>query len=206
MLTARLAASRPITTAIILMVVSSPPDGVLNPNRGEITGYFLRGCRRWLARAAPGYRRVVTQREFEDQPEAPDLGDYVQEDTAETLTGPPNSDALEAGYVPPDRPYALDEPAAAGQADDLDSRLRRERPDVGEAEGSGDSDPERAGRLEPASQGPGGGYDESMDAVEVGISGGAASAEEAAVHRTDEADIGVDGQIGVEDEIGAAGD
>lgn len=135
----------------------------------------------------------MSQREYEDQPEAADLGEYIQEDSAETLTGPPNSDALDAGYVPPDRPYALDEEPALEDRDNLDTRLRRERPDVDDAGTGSDADPDRSGRLAPAAAGADGGYDRSMDAVEVGISGGAASAEEAAVHRRGDDDLGAVG-------------
>src|ERR1700712_5082794 len=97
----------------------------------------------------------MSQREYEDQPEAADLGEFIQEDSAETLTGPPNSDALDAGYVPPDRPYALDEQPALDDRDNLDARLRRERPDVAvdDPESGSDADPDRSGRLAPAAEG-----------------------------------------------------
>jgi hypothetical protein len=126
----------------------------------------------------------VTQRDYEEQPEAPDLGQNVQEDTAETLVGPPDADPLDAGYVPPDRPYALDDEQVTTATDSLDDRLSRERPDVSPEDPSGGEAREagRSGRLEAASAGADGSYDEGLDGRDTGIGGGAASAEEAAVH------------------------
>ncbi len=122
----------------------------------------------------------------DQQPQSPDLGAAVQLDTADTLDGPAGgADALDAGYVPPDRPYGLDEDGVTGagmrDGDTLDERLRREQPEDLPV------DDDRAGRL--VSDGP-------VDGVgtEVGIDGGAASAEEAAVH-----DVG-DGERPVETE------
>ncbi len=56
----------------------------------------------------------------------------MQLDNAETLDGPPGAgDALDAGYVPPDRPYGLDEDGVTAEGmregDSLDTRLRREQ-------------------------------------------------------------------------------
>ena len=151
--------------------------------------------------------RVMTEREYEEQPEAPDLGASAQLETGESLVGPPGKDALDASYVPPDRPFGLDDEettaAAMREPETLDHRLRRERPDVGADVAAGEPAPEqgevvdsvagaeRSGRLAPAADTviEGTGSDpvvESTDAVDVGISGGAASAEEAAVHELDE--------------------
>jgi len=123
----------------------------------------------------------MVQRDYEEQPEASDLGAAVQLDTAETLVGPVDgNDAIDAGYSPPDRPYALDddEVTGAGQAagETLDERLAREVPEEVPV------DLDRAGRLADPEQL---GVMERTDAMEgrdVGIDGGAASAEEAAVH------------------------
>lgn len=109
----------------------------------------------------------------DQQPQSPDLGAAVQLDNAETLDGPAGgADALDAGYVPPDRPYGLDEDGVTGagmrDGDSLDERLRREQPE------ELPRDEDRAGRLVAGG--------EDGDAVDVGIDGGAASAEEAAVH------------------------
>jgi len=144
----------------------------------------------------------VAEKEYEEQPEAPDLGASVQLESAESLVGPPNKEGLDAGYIPPDRPLALDDErvtaASMREPESLDARLRRERPDAGEPTPEGDAQPEalagdeRSGRLAPAADTAieGTGSDTrigSTDAVDVGISGGAASAEEAAVHTMDEA-------------------
>ncbi|WP_214370951.1 DUF5709 domain-containing protein [Pseudonocardia sp. H11422] len=123
----------------------------------------------------------MAQRDFEDQPEAPDLAETMQLDTDETLTGPHGSDPLDAGYVPPDRPYGLDEDGVTGAAqregESLDDRLRRERPDTAEP-----ADTSRSGRLAAAEDGATGETTVDTDAVDVGIDGGAASSEEAAMH------------------------
>jgi hypothetical protein len=148
----------------------------------------------------------MAQRDYEEQPEAPDLGMSIQLETSQSLVGPPGDvDGLEAGYSPPDRPYALDddELTVAGQRADetLDERLAREVPEEVPV------DVDRAGRLADPEQL---GAMERTDAIEgqdVGIDGGAASAEEAAVHVVD---LGADadalaeeegGQAGVDDEI-----
>jgi hypothetical protein len=146
----------------------------------------------------------MAQRDYEEQPEAPDLGAAIQLDTADTLAGPIGVDALDAGYSPPDRPYALDddELTVAGQleGESLDERLAREVPEDVPV------DADRAGRLADPEQD---GAMERTDAIEgqdVGIDGGAASAEEAAVHIVDlgadpEADS--DGQASLDDEVAA---
>lgn len=117
----------------------------------------------------------------DDQSSAPDLGAAVQLDNAETLDGPAGgADALDAGFVPPDRPFALDD----APHETLDERLAAETPET-----AADVDATRSGRL----TGAGGG-----DAADVGVDGGAASAEEAAMHDVD-ADTRVDGELSVAD-------
>jgi Family of unknown function (DUF5709) len=126
----------------------------------------------------------MAQRDYEEQPQAPDLGESMQLESSESLVGPPgDNDALDAGYSPPDRPYALDddELTVAGQqaGETLDERLAREVPEEVPV------DVDRAGRLADPEQM---GVMERTDAIEgldVGIDGGAASAEEAAVHIVD---------------------
>jgi hypothetical protein len=141
----------------------------------------------------------MAQRDYEDQPEAPDLGASIQLETSESLVGPPgDTDALDAGYSPPDRPYALDddELTVAGQRDGetLDERLAREEPEDLPV------DLDRAGRLaDPEQSGALGG--DAMEGQDVGIDGGAASAEEAAVHVVD---LGADPDALADDEGGQA--
>jgi hypothetical protein len=141
----------------------------------------------------------MAQRDYEEQPEAPDLGAAIQLETSESLVGPAGDrDGLDASYVPPDRPYVLDDRdvTAAGQRerDTLDERLAREEPEVPSR-----ADVDRAGRLADQEQY---GTVERYDAVEgqdVGISGGAASAEEAAVHIVE---LGVEPDALADDEGG----
>lgn len=140
------------------------------------------------------------------QPESPLLGESVQLPGEDTLAGDPGSDPLDSGYIPPDRPFGLDEPGttAAGQrdGDSLDRRLAREEPDVadtveeGTEEGTeggpvedglveevedGLAEP-RAGRLVAEDEGAHADTETDLVGFDVGIDGGAASAEEAAVH------------------------
>lgn len=118
-------------------------------------------------------RHEESDRFYEPQPESPDLGASVQLETEQQLVGPGGTDPLDAGYVPPDRPYGLDEDGVTArgmrEGDTMEQRLAREQ-------GDEPLDPDRAGRLAPT------GVD--GEAVDVGIDGGAATAEEAAVHET----------------------
>ncbi|MCF2530983.1 DUF5709 domain-containing protein [Yinghuangia soli] len=111
----------------------------------------------------------------------------------ENVLDEPDLDALlDQGYSPPERPYAVEDYGTTQDeqraGEPLDSRLARERPDAGTADGDGIGDlaggagepvdgqvgERRSGRL--IADGSGG------SARDVGIDGGAASAEEAAVH------------------------
>jgi hypothetical protein len=130
-----------------------------------------------------GYPRAMAQRDYEEQPEAPDLGASVQLESDQQLVAPPGDrDGLDAGYVPADRPYVLDEDGVSARGmragDTLDQRLRRERREE-------PVDPDRAGRLTVSGEGAALERPDAMDGVDVGIDGGAASAEEAAVHVID---------------------
>ncbi|WP_189543894.1 DUF5709 domain-containing protein [Streptomyces gelaticus] len=131
------------------------------------------------------------------QPEASDLTEQL--DIEDTLDNRGLTDALDEGYSPPERPWAVEDrgTTAAEQHDGetLDGRLARELPDSPDADGDGDGvgdlpggdgelwDAEvgtvRAGRLtrqldidEP----------DTMAGEDVGIDGAGASAEEAAMH------------------------
>ncbi len=127
----------------------------------------------------------MAQRDYEEQPEAADLASSLHLETEETLSGPPgDGDALDAGYVPPDRPYVLDEDGVTGagarEGETLDQKLARERPEYAR-----DEDPTRTGRLAVAEANAVGQSANTNEAVDVGIDGGAGSAEEAAVHDVD---------------------
>lgn len=142
----------------------------------------------------------MAQRDYEEQPEAPDLGAAIQLDTSDTLAGPAGDvDALDAGYSPPDRPYALDddEMTVAGQAEgeSLDDRLARELPEEVPV------DADRAGRLADPEQNGAMERTDAIEGVDVGIDGGAASAEEAAVHVVD---LGTDPDVLADEEGGQA--
>jgi hypothetical protein len=65
------------------------------------------------------------------------------------------------------------------EGDSLDERLRRER-------GDDPVDADRSGRIGIADEGAALETPDAMDGVDVGIDGGAAAAEEAAVHTTDD--------------------
>jgi len=111
-------------------------------------------------------------------------------------------DQLDEGYSPPERPLGVEKYGTTGEeerrGESLDQRLAQEVEDVEPPDGDGIGDlddgegeplePEegetRSGRLSEADDVPGRRTDVYAD--DVGIDGGAASAEEAAVHTTDE--------------------
>jgi hypothetical protein len=132
----------------------------------------------------------MARHDDEHQPQSPDLGASVQLESGESLEDTLDSDPLDAGYVPPDRPYLLDEDGVTGagmrDGDTLDQRLRREQ----DAE---PVDPDRAGRLVIADEGAALETPDALDGVDVGIDGGAAAAEEAAVHEISDAAVGTGG-------------
>jgi hypothetical protein len=125
-----------------------------------------------------------------------DAGPLEPEDTLEDRG---LDDVLDEGYSPPERPLAVEGTGTTADeqrsGESLDERLRREVPDEESPDGDGlgdssDSDGElvdgevgdrRSGRL----VGPDEGAHSREDGVsgeDIGIDGGAASAEEAAVH------------------------
>ncbi|HZG92803.1 MAG TPA: DUF5709 domain-containing protein [Pseudonocardia sp.] len=113
-------------------------------------------------------------------------------DAEDTLVDRGSGDPLDEGYSPPERPEGIDSwgttPAEEAAGEPLAARLRRElpegEPDLGDGLGdASDTDGElldrevggvRSGRLSQDG--------DDLTAVDVGIDGGAASAEEAAVH------------------------
>jgi hypothetical protein len=145
--------------------------------------------------------------------ESEDLRDYEVLDANDTLDGAPGDDPLDRGVAAPDRWSAGTRYALAGEEDSesLDELLAEEEPDetVDDDEESGDEnetsgdvarlerddDPDpRAGRLAAAEADVYGDNDTDVRAVpdgellatDTGIGGGAASAEEAAVHVIDD--------------------
>ncbi|MFD8976978.1 DUF5709 domain-containing protein [Streptomyces sp. NPDC059593] len=128
-----------------------------------------------------------------------DAGVLDHEDTLYASGGDP----LDEGYSPPERPLGVEHTgvtaAERARGESLDERLAEEEPDVVLPDGDGigdatDTDGEllddqvgsrRAGRLMSEDQGTGPVVAE-LNARDLGLDGGAASAEEAAMHIVDE--------------------
>ncbi|MFD3536826.1 DUF5709 domain-containing protein [Streptomyces sp. NPDC058664] len=144
--------------------------------------------------ADDAYQPTGTNEEQEDA--APlDLENAVDERTYD--------DMLDEGYSPPEKPLGVTkygttaEEQRAGET--LDERLSQEVPDVAEPEGDGLGDlpggqgepidtevgTDRAGRLKAPDEGVRTDTAKELIARDEGIDGGAASAEEAAVHVVD---------------------
>lgn len=128
------------------------------------------------------------------------MSDSGQLQPEETLDDRGVDDVLDEGISPPERPRGVEEfgttPYEEETGEGLDRRIAREEPDpvadiaYGE-EGQADDEraepdsvagEERAGRLVAPDQGNGDDVEKDEVAQDVGIDGGAASAEEAAVH------------------------
>jgi len=142
----------------------------------------------------------------------PAAGEYsVEEDNQlqpeDTLIDRGIDDVLDEGYSPPERPYG---PGAFGPVESIDQRLAEEEQDPvsrldspldkAEQQRSDQAEREaefprrrevgrvRAGRIIAPDMGFGEDTEAELVAEDVGISGGAASAEEAAVHIIDDGD------------------
>lgn len=136
--------------------------------------------------------------------EQSETGATVQLDNEETLMGPIGEDPLDAGFSPNDRPTAIDSWGTTAEemseGEPLDRKLAQEEPDEPEV------DERRSGRLLEDDEGVREDRTAQLVATDVGIDGGAASAEEAAVHIED-TDAESDPITGAEDpETYAAGD
>ncbi|MEU2332699.1 DUF5709 domain-containing protein [Streptomyces sp. NPDC006654] len=152
----------------------------------------------------------MTDEAMGDEVYQPD-GSEVQDDAglldaADTLDYRAGEEALDEGYSPPERPWAVEHTgvtAAEGQrGETLDERLAEEVPDLGVPEGDGigdawDTDGEliddevgdyRAGRLLAPDEGTHEVTDSDLFASDRGLDGAGASAEEAAMHVIPEAD------------------
>lgn len=155
-----------------------------------------------------------------NQHESQNLSDYEVGDAYDTLDGEPGEDPLDSGVVPPDRWSAAIRSGA--EQESLDDLLAEEEPDttlteLEEAELEDDEEPDeddedagdedvdglllddgpdpRAGRLVGFDGGHHPHRQTEMLAHDVGVDGGAASAEEAAVHvvEDDDNDVRSDG-------------
>ncbi|MEU2563859.1 DUF5709 domain-containing protein [Streptomyces longispororuber] len=128
-----------------------------------------------------------------------DLQDAVDERTYD--------DMLDEGYSPPEKPLGVNETGVTAaeqrEGESLDERLSREVPDTEPPAGDGigdlpggegePRDPEtgadRAGRLVAPDEGVSRDTTKDLVASDVGVDGGAAGAEEAAVHVVEEPDV-----------------
>jgi len=119
--------------------------------------------------------------------ESADLEDYDVQDGSDSLDGDPGDDPLDRGVVPPERwSAAMRFGTTAAEQEDgesLDQRLAEEEPDSLAL----DDDPDpRAGRLVAEDESADAAEEDDLEAQDVGIDGGAATAEEAAVHVVDD--------------------
>jgi len=149
----------------------------------------------------------------ETRHESADLEDYQVQDTTDTLSGAPGHDPLDGGVVPPERwsagvRYGVTA-REQSEGESLDQLLAEEEPDgtldydedadldqdAGDQDVDGlllDDGPDpRAGRLVAEDEGAHPDDEEDLVASDVGIDGGAATAEEAAMHVVEEDDYDI---------------
>ena len=154
----------------------------------------------------------------ETRHESSDLEDYEVKDASDTLSGDPGDDPLDRGVAPPERWSAAmkfgstaDEQEAG---ESLDQLLAEEEPDTALDLGDDDDLPEddedtdeadeyldglllddgpdpRAGRLVAEDEGAHPDEEADLVARDIGIDGGAASAEEAAMHVVEDDDTDI---------------
>ena len=155
----------------------------------------------------------------ETRHESEDLEDYQVQDTTDTLIGAPGDDPLDRGVVPPERWSGdIRRGDEGGEGESLDELLAEEEPDPALAFDLDDDEPEdiedfdddydagdedvdglllddgpdpRAGRLVAEDEGAHPDEEEDLVASDVGIDGGAATAEEAAMHVVEEDDYDI---------------
>ena len=148
------------------------------------------------------------------RPESADLTDYEVLDASDTLDGDPGDDPLDRGVATPQRWSAAIRRGSERQADEsLDELLAEEEPDVADevddepaedAAWDGDAGDEdvdglllddgpdpRAGRLVAEDEGAHADAEADLVARDAGIDGGAATAEEAAVHVVEDDDTDI---------------
>jgi len=153
----------------------------------------------------------------ETRHESADLADYEVKDASDTLEGDPGDDPLDRGVAPPERWSAGirfgTTAAEQEEGESLDQQLAEEEPDIAfEAdderlediagdEDAGDEDVDglllddgpdpRAGRLVADDEGAHPDAEADLVAHDAGIDGGAATAEEAAVHVVEDDDTDI---------------
>jgi hypothetical protein len=141
--------------------------------------------------------------------ESADLEDYSVQEPSDSLTGDQEGDPLDRGVAPPERWSAeIRRGSDSGGQESLDQLLAEEEPDTlfdadDDLPEDGDDDeyldglllddgPDpRAGRLVAEDEGAHSDDEEDLVARDVGVDGGAASAEEAAVHVVDDDDTDI---------------
>jgi hypothetical protein len=167
--------------------------------------------------AARGQEHEMSE---ENRHEAADLDDYSTQEPADSLTGQPGvpgDDPLDRGVAPPERWSSVIR--NADEPESLDDLLAEEEPDpaleavddddvpAGSADDGDDDEDEadeyvdglllddgpdpRAGRLVAEDEGAHPDDEEDLVARDVGIDGGAASAEEAAIHVVEDDDTDI---------------
>ncbi len=119
--------------------------------------------------------------------ESQDLQDYETQDASDTLDGNPGDDPLDRGVAPPERWSAGMRYGSTAQeqedGESLDQHLAEEVPDPSlDLDETDDGPDPRAGRLVAEDEGSHPARESDLVAEDAGIDGGAASAEEAAVH------------------------
>jgi len=123
-------------------------------------------------------------------PETGAEGDTDQLELSDTLMGSDSAEPLDEGWSPRDRPgrHRLETEQEQYAGDSIDERHDQEEPEVWESDeiGAGGREPDRVGRLSAGLADATGRSSASVYAADEGLSGGAASAEEAAVHVIDE--------------------
>ncbi|MFE9725633.1 DUF5709 domain-containing protein [Streptomyces sp. NPDC005794] len=135
------------------------------------------------------------------QPDGSDAGNQPSDDLdpENVIDEPDLDDVLDTGYSPPEKPLGVSKYGTTGEeqreGESLDQRLAQEVPekdpllveaadDTPEDNGpeEGDAGGERAGRVAAADEEAGQVRNNRVLGRDVGVDGGAASAEEAAVH------------------------
>jgi hypothetical protein len=153
----------------------------------------------------------------ENQHESADLEDYEVEDAADTLDGDIGDDPLDRGVIPPqhwssatrfgttgaeqedgeslDQLLAEEDPDADEPADEESAADVASDPDAGDEDVDGlllDDGPDpRAGRLLAEDEGAEPSGEPDLVARDTGVDGGAATAEEAAMHVVDSDDYDI---------------
>ena len=143
---------------------------------------------------------------YQPDPDGDQVDDSGMLDPEDTLLNRGVRDALDEGFSPPERPLGAEHYGITAdeqrRGESLDQRLAEEVPELPSGEDDGDDDlgdlsdtdgelrdgevgDARSGRLVAPGEGAHDEHD-GMVASDVGIDGSAASAEEAAMHLTDE--------------------